>query len=142
MKINENNFLYSLTSIRQRLFKFMEKGLSQRNIDGIAPSYGDVLFALDQGDTKTVLDVARYTNKDKSTISSVINRLEANGYVVKEKDSSDARFTNLKLTAKARKFKPAMLEISAEMNSRMFMGLTDDEKATLFSLLERISDNI
>lgn len=142
MKINESNFLYALTSIRQRLFKFLERELSSRNIDGIAPSYGDVIFALDQKDTRTVLDVARYTNKDKSTISSVINRLEANGYVIKEKDPSDARFTNLKLTAKAKKFKPAMLEISESMNDKIFKGLSDDEKETLFRLMERISANI
>ena len=142
MKINDSNFLYALTSIRQRLFKFMEKELSGRNIDGIAPSYGDVLFALDQKDTQTVQDVARYTNKDKSTISSVINKLETNGYILKEKDAGDARFTNLTLTPKAKKLRPVLFEISGNMNSKIFEGLSNDEKETLFMLMERIFDNL
>lgn len=142
MKVNETNFLYTLTSIRQRLFKFMEKELADKNISGVAPSYGDVLFALDQTETQTVQEVVKYTNKDKSTISSVINRLEANGYIRKEKDVSDARITNLTLTPKAKKLKPALFEISDKMNSKIFEGLSTTEKETLFELMGKILNNL
>ncbi len=142
MKVNETNFLYTLTSIRQRLFKFMEKELADRNISGVAPSYGDVLFALDQKETQTVQEVVKYTNKDKSTISSVINRLETNGYIRKEKDASDARITNLTLTPKAKKLKPVLFKISDKMNSKIFEGLSTAEKETLFELMGKILNNL
>jgi DNA-binding MarR family transcriptional regulator len=120
----------------------MEKELSNRNVEGVAPSYGDVLFALDQKECQTVQDVVKYTNKDKSTISSVLNRLETNGYVRKEKDTIDARITNLALTPKAKKLRPVLYEISRDMNNRIFIGLTHQEKETLFNLMEKILNNI
>ena len=142
MKINESNFLYSLTTIRQRLFKFIENELSSRNVAGVAPSYGDVLFALDQKECQTVQDVAKYTNKDKSTISSVLNKLETNGYIRKDKDTNDARITNLTLTPKAKKLRPVLFEISRDLNNRMFDGLSDKEKETLFELMGKILKNL
>ncbi|MFA6010166.1 MAG: MarR family transcriptional regulator [Desulfobacteraceae bacterium] len=120
----------------------MEKELADRNISGVAPSYGDVLFALDQKETQTVQEVVKYTNKDKSTISSVINRLEANGYICKEKDVSDARITNLTLTPKAKKLKPVLFEISGKMNAKIFEGLSTTEKETLFELMGKILNNL
>ena len=69
MKIDESNFLYILTNIRQRLFKFLESELAKENIKEIAPSYGDILFVLDQKGTLTMQEVARHTIKDKSTVS-------------------------------------------------------------------------
>src|ERR1035437_5021466 len=98
MRINETNFLYTITNIRQRLFKFLEDKLAKKNIQNIAPSYGDILFVLEQKGTITMQELAKHTIKDKSTISSVVNKLEVGGYITKEKDSADARYTKLTLT--------------------------------------------
>jgi MarR family transcriptional regulator, organic hydroperoxide resistance regulator len=142
MEISESNFLYTITNIRQRLFKLLKKELAREGISGIAPSFGDILFVLDQKGTVTMQEVARHTIKDKSTISLVINKLEAGGYITKEKHEGDARCTNLTLTPKARKLKPVLLRISEKMNDRLFQGLSDDEKMKLFELLGKVYRNL
>ena len=142
MEINESNFLYIITNIRQRLFKFLDSELAKKDIKGIAPSYGDILFVLDQKGTITMQEVARYTIKDKSTISSVINKLEAGGFILKERDASDGRYTNLTLTEKAKKLRPVLFEISKKMNAKLFDGLGEEEKQTLFMLMEKVFKNI
>jgi DNA-binding MarR family transcriptional regulator len=142
MKIDETNFLYIITNIRQRLFKSLESELSKENIKDIAPSFGDILFVLDQKGTITMQEVAKHTIKDKSTISSVINKLEAGGYITKEKDSGDARYTNLTLTPKAKKLRPVLFDISNKMNTKLFEGLSDMEKQTLFELIGKVYKNL
>lgn len=142
MEVKETNFLYVMSSIRQRLFKFLENELAKENIKGIAPSYGDILFVLDQKGTITLKEVAKHTIKDKSTISSVINRLEADGYVTKERDTGDARCTNLTLTPKAKKVRPVFFEISRRMNARLFEGLSEEEKTMLFKLMGKLYKNL
>ena len=142
MKITEKNFLYTMTAIRQRLFKFLKHELAKTHIEGIAPSYGDILFVLDQEGPITMQELAKHTIKDKSTISSVINKLEAGGYIVKEKDAGDARFTNLTLTPKAVALRPVLFAISEKMNAKMFEGLTDAEKGMLFELLGKVYRNL
>lgn len=142
MKINETNFLYTITNIRQRLFKFLEDKLAKENIRDIAPSYGDILFVLERKGTITMQELARYTMKDKSTISSVVNKLEAGGYIKKEKDEDDARFTNLTLTPKAKKLRPILFGISKQMNARLFEGMNDKDKVTLFKLMAKVYKNL
>ena len=142
MKINETNFLYTITNIRQRLFKFLEEKLAKENIQNIAPSYGDILFVLERKGTITMQDLAKHTIKDKSTISSVVNKLEAGGYVTKEKDSEDARYTKLSLTPKAKELKSVLMQISGEMNQKLFEGLSNAEKAILFEIIGKIHNNL
>ncbi|MGO9145377.1 MAG: MarR family winged helix-turn-helix transcriptional regulator [Desulfomonilia bacterium] len=142
MEISDTNFLYIITNIRQRLFRFLRKELSKKKIDGIAPSYGDILFVLDRKGTVTLQEVAKHTIKDKSTISSVINKLESGGYIMKEKDVSDGRYTYLTLTAKAKKLRPVLFEISKKMNAKLFEGFSEEEKETLFRLIEKVHKNL
>ncbi|HOO70315.1 MAG TPA: MarR family transcriptional regulator [Spirochaetota bacterium] len=141
MEITQKNFLFALTRIRRKQFAFLESEMNKNNINDIPPSYGDVLFVLERKGPIPLLEIARYTGKDKSTVSSVVKRLEASGYVAKEKKGKDGRFIAVRLTAKAKKFKTAMMRISDEMNARMFAGFTEDEKARLFELLEKIHNN-
>lgn len=142
MEISDTNFLYIITNIRQRLFRFLSKELSKKKIDGIAPSYRDILFVLDRKGTVTQQEVAKHTIKDKSTISSVINKLEAGGYITKEKDVGDGRYTYLALTAKAKKLRPVLFEISKKMNTKLFEGFSEEEKETLFRLMGKVCKNL
>lgn len=142
MKISETNFLYTITNIRQRLFKFLEDKLAKQSIRNIAPSYGDILFVLERKGTITMQELAKHTIKDKSTISSVVNKLEAGGYVTKEKDSEDARYTKLSLTPKAKELRNVLMQISEEMNQKLFDGLSNAEKAILFELIGKIYNNL
>ncbi len=142
MDINESNFLYIITNIRQRLFKFLDNELAKKDIKGIAPSYGDILFVLDQKGSLTMQEVAKHTIKDKSTISSVINKLEAGGFISKERDSLDGRYTNLTLTEKAKKLRPVLFGISSKMNENLFKGFTAEEKTMLFQLMGKVYKNL
>jgi len=142
MAIDESNFLYTLTNIRQRLFKYLKRELDQAGIEGLAPSYGDILFILDQKGVVRQKEIARHTIKDKSTISSVIAKLEGGGYLSKSREGGDARCTSLELTDKAKALKPVLLRISQKMNTRLFDGFSAEEKRTLFILLGKVYKNL
>ena len=141
MKISPYNFLFALSKIRQSQHAFIENALAAAGVKDISPSYGDVLFVLDRRGPLTLLEIARLTMKDKSTVSSVIQKLEEHGYVTKKKGKGDSRFKTIELTAKARRLKPLILEISGEMNERLYRGMSESEKARLFKLIEKVFDN-
>jgi DNA-binding MarR family transcriptional regulator len=142
MDITENNFLYTITAIRQRLFRFLKRELAKTHLEDIAPSYGDILFVLERKGPITIQELAKHTLKDKSTISSVINKLEASGYIEKKKDAGDARSINLILTPKAISLRPILTDISEKMNAKAFEGLTTAEKAMLFELMQKVYRNL
>ncbi len=142
IKVHRGNFLYTLNSIRQRLFAFLESEMAGEDIRDIAPSHGDILYLLDKKGKLHLHDITKLSLKDKSTITSVINHLEKNGYVTKARDSKDKRMVNIEGTEKARTIKPALYKISEKMNAKMFEGLSAEEKAMLFNLMARISHNV
>lgn len=142
MEIDQGNFLYAISKVRQNLFSLLEKEMSAKNIHDISPSDGDILFALDQRGALSIQEIAALTVKDKSTVSSVIKRLEDKGYVTKGRGDGDGRFVKIALTPKAKKIRPLLWKISASMNEMIFNGLNDEEKMKLFELTGKIYSNL
>lgn len=142
IKVRRGNLLYTLNSIRQRLFSFIESEMARENIRDISPSHGDILYILDKRGKLHLHDISELSLKDKSTITSVINHLEKSGYVTKVRDKKDRRLVNIQGTEKAVRIKPALTKISERMNSRLFEGLSDEEQRVLFDLLTKISNNV
>ncbi len=142
IRVHRGNFLYTLNSIRQSLFNYLESELSRLGISGIAPSHGDILHILDRKGILHLRDLTELSLKDKSTITAVISRLEKNGYVTRVRDGNDKRLVNIQVTEKAAGIKPALEKISEKMNARLFEGLSAEEKNTLFKLMTRISHNV
>ena len=142
LRVHRGNFLYAMGRIRQKLFAFLEAELARENIEGITPSYGDILYLLERKGSVNLNEVSRLSLKDKSTVTNIVNHLEETGYIVKERDGEDRRKINIRLTDKAERFNPVMVRISRKMNSKIFEGLNEDEKVQLFSLMTRISRNV
>ena len=141
IRVHRGNFLYTLNSIRQSLFAYLESELARQGIHDIAPSHGDILYILDKKGSLHLHDITELSLKDKSTITAVISRLEKNGYVTRIRDSADKRLVNIQVTDKAKTIKPALARISEKMNSQLFEGLSAEEKTTLFHLIARVSHN-
>ncbi len=142
IRVHRGNFLYTLNSIRQSLFAFLESEMTRENIRDIAPSHGNILYILDKKSRLHLHEITKLSLKDKSTVTSVINHLEKSGYVIKVRGNKDKRLVNIEVTEKGKRIKPALDKISEKMNSKLFEGLSAEEKATLFHLMTRISNNV
>ncbi|HOJ13176.1 MAG TPA: MarR family transcriptional regulator [Deltaproteobacteria bacterium] len=141
MTVSDRNFLYTLTVIRRGLFAFLRRRLRENGIEGLEPSSGDILHAMDAKGPLTIGELARCTSKHKSTVSPIVKRLEEMGFVSREKDASDGRRSTLRLSERADACRPVLLGLSREMNERLFMGFTEEERRTLFSLMGRVLEN-
>lgn len=140
--MNENNFLYSLSDIRKRAFTFLNAEMRKIGAKDIPPSYGDILYAISRRENVCVTDLCMMTNKDKSTVSIIINALEKKGYVIKEKDENDGRSVRVKLSKKAFQLADPMMVISEMLNKKLFSGMSSEEKTIFFMLLNKISSNL
>ncbi|HSV96385.1 MAG TPA: winged helix DNA-binding protein [Spirochaetota bacterium] len=142
MKIERNNLVYALGRLRRRALCILEREMTRRGINGIAPSFGDVFMIVAAGGPMSMKEIARRTYKDKSTITGVVKALERHGYFKRVADPEDGRATLISITPKAVKIIPALGEISALMNERLFGGLSARQSRTLFLLLEKMSSNL
>ena len=87
-------------------------------------------------------EIAEIIDKDKSTITSLINKLIALDYVEKKKDMNDNRISIIRLTAKGKALKSSFMEISKKLITKAYQGVSEQEKEILNILLAKLNKSM
>ena len=131
-----------MSRIREQANKLIVRELRQRGVEGIVPSHGEIMVHLFAAEKCTMQNLAKQINRTKPTVTVLIEKLVACGYVVKEKSAEDNRVTLIKLTAKGLELKPIFEVISAKMNAVVYQGLCEEEAEMLEKVLTQINGNL
>ena len=131
-----------MSRIREQANKLIVRELRQQGVEGIVPSHGEIMVHLFAAEECTMQNLAKQFNRTKPTVTVLIEKLVACGYVVKEKSAEDNRVTLIKLTAKGWELKPIFEVISAKMNAVVYQGLCEEEAEMLEKVLTQINGNL
>ncbi|MFC2095612.1 MarR family transcriptional regulator, partial [Candidatus Bipolaricaulota bacterium] len=66
-------------TIRERAYRFLRMELESHGMQGLAPSHGSILSQLFSGEMLTMSDLAQRIDRDRSTITTLIGKLEEHG---------------------------------------------------------------
>ncbi|MDD5170144.1 MAG: MarR family transcriptional regulator [Syntrophales bacterium] len=142
MTTNRNAIFGLIGSLRERYGKFLEKELKAHGIEGLVSSHGSIFACLYQsGGRMKVLEIAKRIGRSKSTVTELVNKLEAMGYVSKASCCLDGRCTYVALTDQGRAVKDHFDEISRKLLDTAYQGFTEEEKETLVRALEKMRRN-
>lgn len=83
-------------------------------------------------------ELSDITRVDKATVAKGIARLEAAGYLTRLPDHQDRRVRRLYLTDAGERVMPEVFAALRLVTDICTAGLTPEETATLFSLLDRV----
>lgn len=108
----------------------------------INPAQGRIMFVLWREDGIPIRELAQRTSLGKSTLTSMLDRLEETGYIVRERSASDRRVIRVKRTAKDRAAQKAYERVSRAMTDVYYRGFTHAEIDAFERTLERILDNL
>ena len=78
----------------------------------------------------------------RSSVSSVLDTMEKNGYIMRQSVASDARLKKLVLTDKAKKVGQHHRDCIERFENAAVANLTEEEINTLKTLLSKVSDSI
>lgn len=131
-----------MSRIREKANKLIVRELRQQGVEGIVPSHGEIMVHLFAAEECTMQDLAKQINRTKPTVTVLVEKLVACGYVFKEKSAEDNRVTFIKLTSKGWELKPIFEVISAKMNAAVYRGLSDEESEILEKVLTQIDCNL
>lgn len=109
---------------------------------GFATAQLPVLTALMDGAKLSQTELAREAGVEQPTMAQLLSRMERDGLIRRERDPADRRSSLISLTEQARARLPAGREILVKGNQDMMRGLSEEEIATLTSLLQRVLANI
>ena len=140
--MNDKYIIYFISRTKANMIKFIENKLSENKLDDLIPTHGNIWTALYESDEKlTMKDIANKIGKDKSTVTSLINKLESLGYIKKEKSMEDKRITYINLTEKARSIEDRFNFISSQVKDTAYNNFTDEEKEVFLRLLRKLNSN-
>lgn len=139
-KLSEGGIL--LAKVHQFSGRRLAEKLRRFGLDAINPAQGRILFVLWQEDQLPVSELARRVSLGKSTLTSMLDRLEAAGYVRRVASPGDRRVTIIERTMKDEAFRRAFLDLSAEMTEEWYRGFSAAEREQFEGYLRRILANL
>ena len=136
--MNGNNIIALASRLTEKAHKLIIRELEVRGIEGIVPSHGSILVQLFSGETYTMKELAEKIHRTKPTVTVLVDKLVALGYVTKEKNGEDSRNTWIRLTKKGEELKPSFMEISAIVNAIVCRDITGQEAETVARCIKTI----
>lgn len=121
-----------------RLVRTMAEGM----LDDVGAQALAVLFRLTEQDGLSQAELSRRQRVEAPTMCRMIDRLEREALLVRERDPLDRRSVRVMLTEKGRRLTEERLETVQDIEQRAFSSLSDSERETLHELLGRILKSV
>jgi DNA-binding MarR family transcriptional regulator len=125
-----------LSFLRQRLREPLETEFARGGLTGPQRM---VMQALVQSEGLSLKQLSRQVSLAHSTVSGIVDRLQARGMVVRQKDESDGRATVIAPSSEVRDFLVnRMPELAMSPLTEALRDATDSEKATVLRGLKKL----
>ncbi|MCM1308700.1 MAG: MarR family transcriptional regulator [Butyrivibrio sp.] len=138
--ISNSGFLISqIKSIGSRVF---ERLLSLEGVNEFNGAQGKILYVLWQKDRISIAELSESVGLAKTTMTSMLDRMEAAELIVRTHNPKDRREILISLTPKAQVLHAKYEEVSAKMTDVYFKGFKEKEIEMTEKLLMRILQNV
>lgn len=120
---------------------FLTQKLTEKGFNDFASSHGNILFQLNLHKTMKMSELAQKINRDKSTTTVLVRKLENEGLIQINSDQNDKRNKIISLTEKGTEYNNLTSELSEALLSTFYKDFSDQEMIEFCSYLERIKNN-
>ncbi|MGE5672523.1 MAG: MarR family winged helix-turn-helix transcriptional regulator [Mycobacterium leprae] len=134
-KSNPDNVLPLLQTIADLVEKRCHRFLSRKY--GLTMPQYQLLLAAVYGDATTLGSLADELNCSRGNLTGVADRLERDGWLVRERSTEDRRVVNIRLTEKGNMVWEVKRELAKEL-TEMAKIWSPDERVILMRALERL----
>lgn len=131
--INKVNFLSG------RIFNKLMK--EHKNLD-INHAQGKILFVISRYKELSINDLCKELSLSKSTLTSMLDRLEDKGYILKRSSEKDKRITLISNTKKADESIHIFNDVIIKMNAKFYDGFEEEDIKRFENYLEKIYFNL
>ena len=139
-KVCQDGYLIARVQLlSERVFS---KILAKYELSQISPAQGRILFVLWNKDGISIQELAQKTSLGKSTLTSMLDRLEQGGFVKRVPSKKDRRAILIKLTEKDRACRDLYTKITKEKTELFYNGFTSKEIDAFEDYLQRVLNNL
>lgn len=133
---------FQISKIKQLGDRVFEKILTAQGIEAFNGAQGRILYVLWQEDGVPIKTIAERCGLAITSLTTMLERMEKSGLIIRKQDSGDKRKTLIFLTDKAKALKEDYDAVSDRMSTIFYQGFTEEEIRNFEEHLERIRLNL
>ena len=133
---------FQVSKIKQLGDRIFAKILAERGIEAFNGAQGRILYVLFQEDGVPIKAVSEKCGLAITSLTTMLERMERSGLILRRQDAADKRKTLLFLTDKARDLENDYIAVSEEMGDIYYEGFTAEEVRAAEEYLDRIRLNL
>lgn len=133
----EQCIFFHLAKAHQVGSRFFSSCVSKFNL---TPVQAMVLNSLGQEDTITASELGKRTYLDSATLTGILDRLEAAGWLERQRHPEDRRALHICLTEAGKKLAGDISKEAAAANDTFLASLSPLEKEMLYGLLQKVRE--
>jgi len=134
-----DNLLKLISNLNNKLSNYIVEGMEEAGVNDFALSHGNILINFTNVKEMNFRELSKKINKSPQTMTTLVRKLEQEGYLSLKKDPQDKRNKLVSLTQKGQDFLPVMHNISSELYQKQYQNLTESEAAKLKELLMKVT---
>lgn len=131
----DRRLFFKINRVQKVLFKFVEKELREQL--GVTPVQLGVLFYLQNNNGCLLKDVSEELDQNNSAVTTLVERMEKNGLLLKQVSETDGRAFQIFSTHKGAEIAEKGLPVIREFNSMLTEDMSETELNTLHHFLDR-----
>lgn len=145
IEVKERKLENTLYSDVARLYHknrcFMDVQLRERGITELGFSHIRIIILLHIFEVLSMKEIAEKISKDKSTVTSLADKLEKKGYIKKIVSQKDRRITYLMLEEKSKEILNIIFEVSDVFQNKVEKILDTNERKMFIKIMSKLIKN-
>ncbi len=133
---------FLISRIKQTGTRIFDRMLAESGIDAFNGAQGRILYVLWQSEDISISKLSAQTSLANTTLTSMLDRMEASGLVVRKADPKDRRSRLIALTDRAKALQGDYEQISQRMSECYYIGFTEAEITQFEAYLQRVLTNL
>jgi DNA-binding MarR family transcriptional regulator len=138
-KISDKKIIHQLINFTMKHRRLMQNYLDET---GVYQAQHHLLMEIARNPRASQKDIARLMDVSAATVAVSLKKLEKGGYIKREVDEKDNRLNKITITERGNKVVEKSKEIFAATDRKVLAGFTEEEKHTLFVLLQKLNANL
>ena len=133
---------FLMSQIRHINGRVWERLLKECGVDAFNGAQGRILYVLWEYEKLTITEIGRLTSLAKTTLTSMLDRMEESGLVERVPDKQNRRQIFIVVTAKAKEYREKYDWLADKMNSIFYRGFDETEIFEFEDKLRKIVKNL
>lgn len=131
----DRRLFFKINRVQKALFKFIEKELREKL--GVTPIQLGVLFYLRENNGCLLKDISQELDQNNSAVTTLVERMEKNGLLLKQVSKTDGRAFQVFSTQKGTEIAERGLPVIREFNSTLTNDISETELNTIHDFLDK-----